>query len=130
MAELQKATPVGVTGYMRRSWKMTVSGDPNSGNMIEVTISNPAQYIGVVELGRRASPVSKEGVKSLQLWVKRKLGVTDEAKSLGVAYAIAKYKKKHDTPGQEFVQKTVDRVVPRVVKEIIEPAVDSAIENR
>ena len=129
LSEIQKATPVGATANLRRGWRMDVKGNPDSGNMVEVTVTNPTQYLGTVELGRKAGPVSKEGVLSLQLWVQRKLGIGDVKKSLSIAYAIAANKKKKATPGQAFVQKTVDRVVPEVVSKVIGPAVQKALEE-
>ena len=129
LAELQKATPVGATGNLRKQWKISIKGNPNEGKLIEVNISNDAQYLGSVEMGRRAGPVSKQGIIGLQLWVQRKLGIGDDKKSLSIAYAIAQVKKKKATPGQEFVKKTVDRVIPEVVDKVIGPAAQRGIDE-
>lgn len=129
MGELMRNTPVGATANMRRNWKLSVSGDPNSGKMIEVEVSNDTPYLKSVNDGRKAGPISAIGMKSLQLWVKRKLSVSGDKESMSVAYKIAAKKKKYDTPGQGFVQKTAERAIPIAVKSIIEPALNQAIDN-
>ncbi len=129
LAALKRATPVGATGALRLSWVMDIVGNPNQGKMIEINIYSPSKYLRVVDQGRKAGPVSREGIKSLQLWVKRKLGVTGEAKSLGIAFAIAQKKKTQDTPGQFFVQRTIDQNMDIVVDMIIEPSLRDSIEG-
>ena len=128
-AELQKNTPVGATGNLRREWKMDVVyvdgfSDGHGGRMVQVNIYNPAVYIEPTEYGRRASPISKEGRKSLELWVTRKLGKTlAEAKS--IAFLIARKKALHPTKGQHFVYRTLGYALPLIAAKITEEFGDS-----
>jgi hypothetical protein len=54
------------------------------------SVTNNAPHAGIVELGARPHKVSREGIDSIQGWVKRKLGIKDEAESRSIAWAIAK----------------------------------------
>ena len=100
-AEEQKATPVGVSGQMRRAW--FVKGDRGQ---LTVRVVNPTEYALAVDQGRRpAFPP----LKPLELWVRRKLGIK-APQSAVVALAIARKKARTRTPGQEFATKTFNRI--------------------
>lgn len=119
-AELVKNTPVGATGNLRREWKMDVEYVSSPmGRMVQVNIYNPAVYVEPTEFGRKAAPVSKEGRKSLELWVQRKLGKTI-AEAKPIAFLIARKKALHPTKGQHFVEKTLERVLPLIASRIAE----------
>ena len=109
--EMIQATPVGATGVLRASWASEY--DPQQ---MEATVFNNAEHMFPTELGRKAAWVP---IKPLQLWVKRKLGISDEKKSLGVAIAISKHKSENPTEGQHFVQKTYDDAVPVLQKNFL-----------
>lgn len=117
-AELIRNTPVGFTGKLRRDWRLEIEWTTeNNVKMVKVTISNPSVYGVVVDEGRRAAPVSKEGRKSLEMWARRKLRVT-EKESKSVAFLIARKKSKFPTKGQNFIKKTLEEVMPRVISSI------------
>lgn len=95
--KVQRATPVGVSGTLRKGWFVERQGDGL------YVLSNPAEYGLAVEKGRKAAYVP---IKPLALWVRRKLGLPAK-KALGVAIAISKKKKLHATPGQHFAEQAV-----------------------
>lgn len=115
-AELQRATPVGATGNMRRAWTMEVKYEETSmGRLARIEVHNPTLYLEPTESGRKAAPISKTGMKSLELWVSRKIGAAmGQAKS--IAYAIARKKAMYPTPGQHFIEKTLESVIPRIIE--------------
>jgi ribosomal protein L18 len=127
-SELIRNTPVGVTGKLRRDWKTEIEwSTENEVKMVKVTISNPSVYAQVVDEGRRAAPVSKEGRKSLELWAMRKLKVT-EKESKTVAFLIARKKANQPTKGKNFVRKTLDDVLPKIISDI-EKSFDLSVES-
>lgn len=119
IGELQKNTPVGATGSMKKAWVMEVEyvNVGKSGKAAQVKIYNPLIYVEPTEYGRKASPVSKEGMVSLRLWVQRKLG-KNIAESKSIAFAIAKKKKLFPTVGQKFIENTLDYALPKVLEMI------------
>lgn len=119
-AEFKRETPVGATGNLRREWKTEISyQDSPMGRLALVEVHNPALYLEPTDKGRRASPISQEGRKSLELWVTRKLGAS-LAESKSIAYAIARKKAMFPTPGQHFVDRVLDRVVPKIIERVIQ----------
>lgn len=119
LAEVQKATPVGVTGHLRRAWFMIV-------RKYQVTISNPSVYLNSLELGRPAAPISREGRISLRLWVRRVMGVPEDQAD-HVTFLIARKKSKKPTPGQFFIKKTLNKIWPRIISYFASPAVVNRI---
>src|ERR1017187_2948229 len=116
LAEVQKATPVGASAELRRGWFMDVKMiSTEGGEVAQVTISNPSEYLEPTELGRKASPVSLEGQKSMALWVTRKLGITDPKKVKSVVFLICRKKKVTATKGQFFMRATVEKCIPVVI---------------
>lgn len=128
MGELQKATPVGFSGVMRKNWYLTAS-KLGLNDLVEVEIANDTDYMNAVNIGRKASPINAKGMRSLTLWVQRKLRVADPKKARGIAFAIAKKKAKHDTPGQRFVENTIEEAMPVAITRIIEPGIQKAIDD-
>ena len=51
-------------------------------------VVNDAPHAGIIELGARPHPVSKEGVQAIARWAARKLGIAKKD-AMGVAYRIA-----------------------------------------
>lgn len=97
--EIARATPVGVTGALRKSWT-TFRDEAN----LRTGVTSGLVYVLPTELGRKAAMPPVEPIK---LWVERKLGLSDP-ESAGVAWAIAKKKSREFTPGQHFVEKAFD----------------------
>lgn len=81
-------------------------------------------------------------IEGLQRFAQLKLGVTDQRKSLGIAFAIAR-KHKYGTPGgmptkgpTEFIQKTLTATEDEIIKfaedwaeAVFEAKIESIIEN-
>lgn len=81
-------------------------------------------------------------IEGLQRFAQLKLGVTDQRKSLGIAFAIAR-KHKYGTPGgmptkgpTEFIQKTLTATEEEIIKfaedwaeAVFEAKIESIIEN-
>lgn len=128
LGELQKNTPVGATGILRKNWYME-SSHIGINNLVEVEVKNITDYLDTVNSGRKAAPISRDGMKSLLLWVQRKLRITDYKKAISISFAIAKTKKKKDTKGQRFVEETLDNSLPIATEKILIPGIQEAIED-
>ena len=79
------ASPTGLFGavnfgHYRRAWRVD---QLSNGAMVY----NMAPYAGVIEYGRRPAAVSKQGLKQIQLWAKRRHGLDDRA-ARAVAWSI------------------------------------------
>lgn len=98
-------------------------------NLVEVEVKNITDYLDTVNSGRKAAPISRDGMKSLLLWVQRKLRITDYKKAISISFAIAKTKKKKDTKGQRFVEETLDNSLPIATEKILIPGIQEAIED-
>jgi hypothetical protein len=127
MESLMEATPVGANGAMKKNWIMAVR-KIGINNLVEIELENMTNYLNPVNYGRKASPISRAGMKSLKLWLKVKLKITDPKKIDQVAWAIARTKKKKATPGQKFVENTLEEVMPYVVSNILQPGIQRAME--
>lgn len=57
--------------------------------VIGTSVHAEAPHSGVVELGARPHPVSREGIENIAGWARRKLGIQDPGEALSIAYAIA-----------------------------------------
>lgn len=66
----------------------------------------PALYADSVEYGR--APGSMPPVNALKKWVKRKLGIKNEAKAKSVAFAIAKSIEKRGINPSPFLRPAID----------------------
>lgn len=120
---LGPATPAGATGVFRRAWYYVYDGIEQT-----ATITPSVEYAAPVELGRKAAGVPSA---PLELWVRRKLGVTQE-KSVtkngvtvlgfkAIAYLIGRKKKAKATPGQLFATKAFNTAVPAVNAAMLGP---------
>jgi len=102
-------------GAYKQAWKVTPISDG-------VEVSNDRPYSGVIEFGRRQAPVNKEGITNLELWVKRKLKLSDsEAKS--AAFAIArslngKGEKAHMLKPRSVMTNGLDEMIKAIMDEI------------
>ncbi len=81
---IQPETPVGVTGALRAGVQTSITGAATS---IVGRVFDPVSYAIPVESGSRPHfpPVAP-----LQLWVRRKLGISDEREVRSVAFLIAR----------------------------------------
>lgn len=83
-AEVARATPVGVTGILRRGWAV----DHRPGQLM-VRVVNIMEYGPVLEGGRRAG-ARWPPVFAIQLWVRRVLGVSEPKENARVAYLVSR----------------------------------------
>jgi hypothetical protein len=103
------------------------------GDAVQVTISTPLPYGAAVEYGRAPgkAPMVRNldgtfsAVPSLELWVKRVLGVPD-ADVPGVAFAIARRIKYKGTKGAHMFELGLAQAEPGINK-ILEKALDDII---
>jgi hypothetical protein len=78
-------TPVGVTGALRQGVQTSLLG---SGANLTGRVFNPLPSAPAVETGRK--PGKQPPTGSLLLWVRRKLGVSDEKAARSVAFLVAR----------------------------------------
>jgi hypothetical protein len=98
------------TGIYKASWQSAAI--PNG-----ASVFNSRGYSAVIDYGRRAAAVGKEGIKNLEGWAKRKLGLSgDAAKS--AAYAIAKTLQKRPLRAREVMSGGVDEMTKAVHDDI------------
>lgn len=71
-------------GQARRGWRVVKRRSALTGSVYRVDLANDAPYVGVLELGARPHPVSKEGFLSILGWVRRH-GLMAEAPKGGKA---------------------------------------------
>ncbi|MCA9775639.1 MAG: HK97 gp10 family phage protein [Candidatus Eremiobacteraeota bacterium] len=103
-------TPFGVTGALRRAWKTQMEGDSS------VVVSNSMEYGIIVEEGRQ--PGKGIPIEPLELWVKRVIGLTEEADITSMAINISRKAKARGIPGKFFVADTFDAVRPKLDAEL------------
>ena len=68
-AEISKRTPVDL-GQLRASWRVR----PGHGELAAELV-NDAPHAGIVELGARPHPVSREGQEAIYEWARRHFGL-------------------------------------------------------
>jgi len=89
--EVAKNTPVGVGGTLRAG----VRGQVITHLRGEVGIEGGgAKYGEIIEVGRNPGPISREGMKSLELWVKRVINPAVLARSIKTRRATRQLKGK------------------------------------
>ena len=98
------------TGLYKRSWK-------SSPQAWGVTVYNAQPYSSIIDYGRRASPVSKEGQVALAKWAMRKLQLSEsEAKS--AAFAIARALRKRAIPARKVMSGALEQMNTLAMEEI------------
>ena len=106
--------PVDRGGY-KRNW---TARDIPAGSVLY----NPTKYAGVIEHGRRASPVGKKGIEALMGWVHRH-GMATATKGAGsvksIAFAIANHMKNNDTPGKFVLQRARPAIIAELQADIV-----------
>lgn len=105
-------SPVGATGYLRRSWSI----QPAAPTRLVSSVYTNVEYALPVELGRRAEWVP---IAPLELWVRRKLGISEPA-ATSVAWAISTKKSRTPTPGQFFFQRSLQETLPRIQRQLFD----------
>lgn len=108
------------TGAYKAAWKSQATADG-------ARVFNTRPYAGVIDDGRRASPVSKEGRRELEAWAKRKLHLSDsEAKS--AAFAIARKLAKQPLRARRVMSGGIQEMTALVLKEV-EHELEKALEG-
>ena len=114
-------TPVGATGDLRSSINTKV--DERKGEILGVVFAGKT-YALPVELGRKASPVSKTGQLSLTRWILKSSGGRSWFQALKGKYPritvkqatflLARSLKRKARKGQKFFEKGVNNAMPKV----------------
>lgn len=73
-------------------------------------IENSAPYAGIIELGARAHPVSREGRESILGWVRRHFPAADEKEAQRIANAICWKIQTKPTKGKFVVRSSMDNL--------------------
>lgn len=81
-----------------------------------VVVSNSMEYGIIVEEGRQ--PGKGIPIEPLELWVKRVVGLTEEADITSMAINISRKAKARGIPGKFFVADTFDAVRPKLDAEL------------
>lgn len=113
-ARLVRATPVD-QGQMRNAWR--VIKKRRGADLV-----NDAPHAGVIEGGARPHNVSYAGRRSIERWVMRQLGVTDEKIAIAIAEKIVWKLQKYGQKGhfmardalphlRDFVQAEAERLL-------------------
>ncbi len=102
-------TPIGVTGVARHSvgHRIERGGSVQRGVHIRAELGSPARHVGVLERGRRRG-ARRPPADALELWVRRKLGITDRKEARGVAFVIARAIGKRGMDAIEMFEQAAD----------------------
>lgn len=107
-----RGTPGAVdTGLYKAAWRSAPM--PNGAKVF-----NMRPYSGVIESGRRASAVGKEGIRNLEGWVRRNLKVSGKD-ARDAAWAIAKTLEKRPLEARRVVADSEKKMIEVVEKEIL-----------
>ena len=97
-------------GTYKAAWKVRALSNG-------ITIYNDIGYSGVIEFGRRPSPVGKAGIANLEKWAKRKMGLSD-SESKSAAFAIARHLQKHPLHPRAVMTGGIDEMTEAIAKNI------------
>jgi hypothetical protein len=98
------------TGQYKASWQ---SAPLSNG----ASVFNSRGYSAVIDYGRRAAAVGKSGIKNLEGWAKRKLGLSGDA-ATSAAYAIAQTLKDKPLRARKVMSGGVDEMTKAVQDDI------------
>ena len=104
-ANLVEHTPKNL-GQLQGAWNDTAS-QPGSPNHQIAEVFNTAPYAGIVEEGARPHNVNQEGREAIALWVRRKLGVSDEEEIEKIVEGICWKLKTHGQKPTYFVRNMI-----------------------
>ena len=106
-AKAIQEAPQGATGLLQKS--IQAQATKTHGDKVTGGIETANPYAAAVEYGTRPHfpPVAP-----LKLWVKAKLGITNEAEITSAAYGIARKISKHGTKPQKFIERATDKMRP------------------
>ena len=122
---IQGNTPVGVSGNLRQSF--TVSQPIMRGQSLQGEVATQLLYGIVIERGRRPNqPISADGRDAIELWVRRKLGITENSE--GVAFVIARSIARKGFKGRYMVQTAFEDGTPNAIK-LFDNATQEAVKE-
>lgn len=100
------ATPIGVTGVARGSIAHQIRRGVavQRGVRIRAELGSPARHVPVLEAGRTPGR-RRPPAEALELWVRRRLGITNRKEARGVAFVIARSIGKKGFKGLEMFEK-------------------------
>lgn len=103
------ATPIGVTGVARHSIGHEIHRGVGvqRGVRIRAELGSPARHVPVLEGGRRPGRRQPPS-DALELWVRRRLGITNRSEARGVAFVIARSIAKKGTDALEMFEKAAE----------------------
>lgn len=111
--QIKLAAPVGVTSALRGSILWSVSSLAG-----EARVFTPLEYALPIERGRKAA---WPPLDPILLWVKRKLGISDEKQARNVAFLICRKLGTARRPGDFFFEKAVQKNEREIQRAFFEP---------
>lgn len=110
--EVRRGTPA-YTGDLQKNWFTEYRESAK-----EVLVANPSEYALPMEFGRKPAWVP---IEPLTLWVRRKLGVSDQKKAKGIAFVISRKKSQQPTPGVGFARTAFEASIDVVNASFLQP---------
>lgn len=101
-------------GYLRDSWDLKYDDEEQ-----ESRIGPRAQYAYNIEFGRK--PGKGIPLEPLTLWVRRKVGVSDERAARSMAFAISRKAKRQGLAPKPFIEPTFIAALPAINSAFISP---------
>ena len=78
--------------------------------VVDESVLNDAPHAGIIELGARPHPVSKEGQEAIKQWCMRKLKLS-ESEAASVAYLICQKIKKEGQKPHYFMRDAIPKAI-------------------
>ena len=116
-ALLVRRTPKD-NGHLKAAWRDTASRPSKGGAVVAAQVMNDAPYAGIVELGARPHPVSREGRFAILEWVRRHFPAEEPSEQEEIRDAIvAKLRTKGQKPTY-FVRDSMDDILKLTSREV------------
>lgn len=116
-------TPVGASGNLRRTFSTKVS---KGQSVVKGELVNPLIYALPVEKGRK--PGRQPPTTPIEIWVRRKLGISDPQEARSVAFVIARAIGRRGTKAVKMVEEGLNAAEPTIYK-LFDAVADGAIEK-
>jgi len=113
--------PVGITGQLARSISYARPVTRGKRRLTEIGFlggNDKAFYRYAMAMERGRAPGKGVPPGTLNLWVRRKLGITDEKEVRSVAYLISRSIKRHGIKGRHFMYNAFTRYARKLPAEI------------
>ncbi len=116
-------TPFGATGLTGDSWQLIPARTESRGRYLAGTVTSAVAAL-VLEEGASYPPGRKPPASNLTVWVRRKLGISDEKRIVAVSHAVANAIKKRGLPAPG----RSDKIFSKAFKEI-EPKIQAIMDR-